>query len=483
MDHVSAARTLLADTGMVVAREDLALEAAYWAQLPGNFAFRTRKAPITTDNWSDMVPLHNYPTGRADGNHWGPAVATLVNLARSAYYLSLHAADPTDPDGGSRKDVGHTRLIGPSGSGKTVLMGFLACMLRRFTPAVTQVFFDKDHGLEILIRAEGGTYLPLEAGVPTGMNPLQLENTQANLEFLRQWLHRLVARPGQPLSVQAEADLDTALREVMKLDAPLRRLTRVLDRLDATDPEGAHARLSKWCAKEHGDYAWVFDNPRDEIAATLKASSMVGFDVTDFLDNPTTRDPVTMYLFHVVQHMLDGRRTVVWLDEFSKLLSDPSFEAFANNGLRTWRKRDACAVFATQSPSDVIASKIARTLIEQSPTAIYFPNPDATEADYIEGFGLTLEEYRLVREGMPTGARQFLVKQGHHSQVCELDLKGFDFELAVISGRARNLQTVRRLIDELGPDPHAWLLAFRAALTRPDPTADTDRVVPTRAAA
>ena len=34
-DSVALARTLLADTGMTVAREDLALEAAFWAQLPG----------------------------------------------------------------------------------------------------------------------------------------------------------------------------------------------------------------------------------------------------------------------------------------------------------------------------------------------------------------------------------------------------------------------------------------------------------------
>ncbi len=34
-DHVAKARHLLGETGMVVAREDLALEAAFWAQLPG----------------------------------------------------------------------------------------------------------------------------------------------------------------------------------------------------------------------------------------------------------------------------------------------------------------------------------------------------------------------------------------------------------------------------------------------------------------
>ena len=45
--------------------------------------------------------------------------------------------------------------------------------------------------------------------------------------------------------------------------------------------------------------------------------------------------------------VLDGRRLVVWMDEFSKLLSDPSFESFAKDGLKTWRKLEGVAAFAT----------------------------------------------------------------------------------------------------------------------------------------
>ena len=60
-DHIALARSLLADTGMLVAREDLALEAAFWAQLPGNFSVRPRKAPITSRNFAAMAPFHNYP--------------------------------------------------------------------------------------------------------------------------------------------------------------------------------------------------------------------------------------------------------------------------------------------------------------------------------------------------------------------------------------------------------------------------------------
>ena len=116
---------------MLVAREDLALEAAFWAQLPGNFPLRPRKAPITSRNLAAMAPFHNYPLGRADGNHWGEALTLFITSARSPYYFSLHASDPKDPDGGSRKDTGHTLICGPTGSGKTVFIGFLVAMLAR----------------------------------------------------------------------------------------------------------------------------------------------------------------------------------------------------------------------------------------------------------------------------------------------------------------------------------------------------------------
>ena len=42
-DAVAFARSVLADTGMLVAREDLGLESAFWAQLPGNFRTASEK--------------------------------------------------------------------------------------------------------------------------------------------------------------------------------------------------------------------------------------------------------------------------------------------------------------------------------------------------------------------------------------------------------------------------------------------------------
>jgi type IV secretion system protein VirB4 len=462
-DHVALARSLLADAGITVAREDLALEAAFWAQLPGHFLMRPRKAPITSRNFCAMAPFHNYPSGRPTGNHWGDALTLLMTSASSPYHFSLHASDPADPDGGSRKDTGHTFICGPTGSGKTVFIGFLVAMLGR--QRATQVIFDKDRGLEILVRALGGEYLELKNGVPTGFNPLQLPCTADNEEFLRSWL-RVLLRTANPrsLTVREQTDLDQALRGTLALDVSARRLSRLAEFLDPTDPEGIHARLVRWCESARGDYGWVFDNAEDSVVSRLAGRSVIGFDVTDFLENEVTRPPVTLYLFHLVRQLLDGRQLVCWMDEFWRLLADPAFESFAKEGPKTWRKLNGVMCLATQSASDVLQSPISRTIIEQTPTKIFFPNVDANADEYIGGFGLTEREFKLVKEQLEPGSRMFLVKQGHHSVVCQLDLKGFDAELAVISGRTSAVERMHRLIHEHGRDAAAWLPAFCASV-------------------
>lgn len=461
-DDVALARAMLADCGMTVAREDLAMEAAFWAQLPGCFALRPRKAPITSRNFAAMAPFHNYPAGRASGNHWGDALALLITSARSPYYFSLHASDPKDPDGGSRKDTGHTFICGPTGSGKTVVIGFLVSLLME--QGATQVIFDKDYGLEILVRALGGKYFPLRNGEPTGFNPLQLEPTPSTIEFQKSWLRMLVR--GAPLTTREQTDLDQALRGTLALDRRNRRLSRLIEFTDPTRAEGIHARLARWCRGTGGEYGWVFDNDEDCIATQLSGQAIAGFDVTHFLDNETLRGPINRYLFHLVEQLIDGRRLVCWVDEFSKALADPDFQAFADNAPKTWRKLNGALCVATQTASAVIESPIARTIVEGTATKIFFPNPDAASEDYVEGFGLSEREFKLLKEQLEPGSRKFLVKQGHYSIVCQLDLKGFDEELAVISGRRSTVNELHRLIEEHGPEPVCWLPTFMAAHRR-----------------
>ncbi len=467
-DHVADARARLADTGLLIAREDLGLEAAFWAQLPGCFALRPRVSPISTRNFAGMNPFHNFPSGHGAGKHWGGAVVTFPTSAGSPYEFALHV-----------DDIGHTFLCGPTGSGKTVLVAFLIALYQR--QGATQVVFDKDRGLEILVRALKGSYLPLRNGVSTGFNPLSLPLTPANIEFLRNWL-RVLARPAagvfgvgdtlRDLSVREDRDLDHALRGTMALDPLDRRLSRLIEFLDRTDPEGLHGRLSRWCASTGGEYAWVFDNPCDTVVPMMSGAGVLGFDVTEFLDHATIRTPITLYLFHLVRQLLDGRRLICWLDEFWRMLADPAFEQFAKDGPKTWRKLNGVMCLSTQSASDVLASPLSHTIVEQTATKIFFPNVDAALAEYREGFGLSARQFALIKSELTAASHQFLIKKGHDSVVCELDLSGLEAELTVFSGRATSLQRLERLMAELTEDPDRWLNAFLAeGASRPRPTA------------
>ena len=60
-DQVGLARSMLADTGMTVAREDLAVEAVFWAQLPDTLQcvpVRRRSRRVTSARWRHSTTIH-----------------------------------------------------------------------------------------------------------------------------------------------------------------------------------------------------------------------------------------------------------------------------------------------------------------------------------------------------------------------------------------------------------------------------------------
>ena len=443
-DHMSVARAALADTGMVAAREGAALEAAYWSQLVGNFAWRARPAPITSLNFAAFSPFHTFPGGQADGNHWGGAIALLKTNARSPYFFNFH-----------KGDLGHTLIIGPSGGGKTVLLNFLMAQAEK--TGARQIFIDKDRGAQIFVAACGGTYLALHNGVPTGFSPLKaLADCAEDKNFLSLFIRQLVRADGKPISVQEERLIDDGINAVMKLAASDRSLSALRSMMGMKDASGVGARLEKWTSE--GSLGWVFDNHQDSM--TLDAQ-FIGFDMTDFLDNADIRTPVMLYLFHRIDQLLTGERIIICIDEFWKALGDEAFRRFAQDGLKTYRKRNALLVFATQSPADALKSDISHSILEQVSTKVMLPNPFGARQDYIDGFALSETEFKLVREELAPESHKFLVKQGHDSVVAELDLSGLDNELAILSGRAETTAILNEIIAEVGSDPNVWLPLFQ----------------------
>jgi type IV secretion system protein VirB4 len=137
---------------------------------------------------------------------------------------------------------------------------------------------------------------------------------------------------------------------------------------------------------------------------------------------------------------------------------------------KTIRKQNGLGIFATQSPEDALQSDIAAALIEQTATMVLLPNPNANREDYVDGLKLTEAEYNVVKS-LDERSRCFLVKQGHASSVCQLNLRGLDDALAVISASTDNIGILHELLEEVArregvaPDElraEQWLDAFYA---------------------
>lgn len=446
----------LADMGAVAVREDIGMEPAFWGQFPGNEAYVVRRSLISTANAAGFLSLHGFPAGRATGNHWGDAVGVLETTSATPYFFNFHEGD-----------LGNFTVIGPSGSGKTVALNFLAAQAQRFGPRL--VFFDKDRGAEIFLRAIGGHYTRLTPGEPTGMNPLALPDTPANRAFLRDWLAVLLQADG----AEERATIARAVAAAYDHDPAFRRLRHLGELLGgARRPEAGDLvhRLQPWIGS--GENAWLFDNPVDRLHLDART---LGFDMTRLLDSPRLRTPAMMYLFHRIDERLDGDPTMILIDEGWKALDDAVFAGRIRDWLKTLRKRNALVGFATQSAGDALASSIAAAIVEQTATMIFMPNARAKAEDYCAGFGLTEHELALIR-ALPADSRCFLVRHANHSVVVRLDLSGMGEMVAVLSGREASVRRLDAIRAQVGDDPADWYPLLTGAPWPGGPAADDDAV-------
>ncbi|OOO23171.1 VirB4 family type IV secretion/conjugal transfer ATPase [Agrobacterium pusense] len=448
-DAVALIGNELGALGASYVREDLNAEPAYWAQLPGNQAYIARRAVISTLNCAGLSSFHAYPYGKPDGNHWGPAITIFETTSGTPFFFNFHQGD-----------VGHTTVFGPTGSGKTVIMAFLILQAYRVSPRLKTIVFDKDRGLDIMVRAAGGTYLTLEPGEPSGWNPLLLDDTKENRVFLYQLLSFMLkpSKEGESLTPQEETIIRTAIKSVLKTkDRSYRRLSSLRALLAGTErTEGSLiARLDKWV--DHGPYAWLFDNPDDNLDISRP---MIGFDMTSILDDPPVRTAALLYMFHRLDEVYDGKAPIINLmDEAWKLLDDDEFKRTMKDYFKTIRKRNGLVIFGTQSADDVVQSSVSRTIIEQTSTNIFFANPKADENSYMEHFGLSRAEFDWVKNGDPA-SRFMLIKHAKSSVIARVDMSHMPEFIKVLSGREETVREVEMLREEYGDDPKNWLSKF-----------------------
>jgi len=442
LDEAAAdVQSAFTELGLIGVREDVNMEPAFWAQFPGNFKDIGRRALVSSGNYASLASYHNFPVGRREANHWGEAITVLETTSAGPYFFNFH-----------RGDLGNFTLIGPSGSGKTVVLAFLLAQAQKLSPRT--VYFDKDRGAEIFLRAIGGRYDILRPGVPTGLNPLLLNDDPGNRRFLADWTAKLLTAGGAPLDVEDVGAIAEAVDANFAQPPRFRRLRHFAELFRGGRRPTSNdlaARLGPWHGA--GDYAWLFDNEADALDLSART---IGFDLTQILDDPAARTPAMMYLFHRVEQRLDGTPSIIVIDEGWKALDDEVFVQRIKDWEKTIRKRNGIVGFCTQSAHDALESRISSAIIEQAATQIFMINPKAQEAEYCGGFGLTSHEFDLVRT-LPDSSHCFLIKHGADSVVARLNLSGMPDLLKVLSGRESTVRQLDALRAVHGDAPEAWL--------------------------
>lgn len=447
----------LAESGAIeVVPVDLVADGAWFSQQPGNFTWRPRKATVSNRAFAALACAHNFLRGKRDGNPWGEALALTRTPSGSPFYLNLHAS-PEEEDSEGKKLPGNTLLVGSTGSGKTTLLTGLIALSPKWPVRPRVVSFSLDRDTEIVIRALGGVFFSFERNQPTGCNPFQREPTPDRIGFWVELVKQCVHSTELPLLPSDEQAITQAVRTMAALPSHLRFFSTLRQSLPRTGANSLYDRVGKWCRE--GQLEWVFDSSDDRLG-DLRSAKAIGFDYTGVLNSPDVRTPIMMYLLNVMEELVNGEPLIYHVAECWKALGDPAFAPFVRHKQKTIRKMNGLGIFDTQEVGDLLSNDNGRTMVEQSVTKLILPNSDAVRDEYVDGLGLTDEEFGIVKSLGATGSRRFLCKQGRASVQCEFDLGGMDDYLAVLSSTTDNVHLLDSVRAEVGDDPCVWLPRF-----------------------
>ena len=399
-----AIKVMSTHDGMLIA-ETYNLLNACLSIVPGNSAHNLRRLALLETNYADLSFLFTLHTGERTNRHLNRnALAVLETRHQTPFFFNLHV-----------EDVGHTVLIGATGSGKSFLLNFLITQAEQYTPRT--VVFDLGHSYRKLAGLFRGSYVQVglrQQGVT--INPFALAPTPENLHFLHAFVRVLLeGTDTYHLSDAEDREVYESIENLYALDRAQRRLFTLANLL----PRALSARLSKWV--EGGRYAGVFDNVED----TLTIQRFQVFEFEEARAYPAVLEALLFYVLHrageqVTASAAAGQLTLCVMDEAWRFIQHDRLREYVQDALKTWRKRNAAMVLATQSVDDFASADLLRTVVESCPTKLLLANPSLDRPQYADLFHLNDIELDLLTQLQPR--RQFLLKRPQLAKVLALDV-------------------------------------------------------------
>jgi type IV secretion system protein VirB4 len=117
---------------------------------------------------------------------------------------------------------------------------------------------------------------------------------------------------------------------------------------------------------------------------------------------PQLIEPLLFYVLHRASFVINDPAAadvlkIFELDEAWRFFKVPTVLSYLSDGARTWRKKEAVIIMATQSLEEVKqASGLLSLVKEQFPTKIFLANPGMDRELYADTFGLNSRELDLI---------------------------------------------------------------------------------------
>ncbi|KQQ65463.1 type IV secretion system protein VirB4 [Acinetobacter sp. Leaf130] len=423
---------------MIPKKEDLIAEPTFYSMLVGNYDKLQRPATINTNNFAGFASLHNSPVGQKKNNHWGDFIIQLKTISNTPYFFNFHEFD-----------VGHCRITTGTGGGKTTLINALLTAADKHEPYIFH--FDFEYSASVWVKAMGGNHTVLSELVPTGWNPLQLDDTEGN----RLFLSKLFAFMGQdynelgnpkPLTTAEEKKISDVIESIYRYDKSRRRLRNFISYFGMPTDNNLAERMSKWVGSGH--LANIFDNENDNFS--IEGARIFGYEMKNVINNDVVLGAMSMYIFHRIDlAMSQGKPFIVVVEEGQRYISNPINKEWLKIMLTTYRRRNGMMIFVTPTP-EVITSD--DDLIGQFKTTILLPNDKANRKTYMgddqkAGLGCTEFEYEWV-VNTPPHKRLFMIKNSHDSVISKLDLSNMSEIIPILSGNEVRHNILAEILDK-----------------------------------
>jgi type IV secretion system protein VirB4 len=417
---------------------------AWLGSLPGHAYANIRQPPISTLNLAHMVPSSAVWAGPERDDHFGaPPLLYGRTEGSTPFRLSLHVGD-----------VGHTLVVGPTGAGKSVLLALMALQFRRY--ARNQIFaFDFGGSIRAASLAMGGDWHDLggeltdASETSVSLQPLARIHETAERAWAADWIVAILMRENIQITPEVKEHIWTALTSLASAPVGERTITGLAVLLQSNDLKQA---LRAYCVG--GPYGRLLDAEAEHLgSADVQAFEIEGLVGTG------AAPAVLSYLFHRIGDRMDGRPTLLIIDEGWLALDDDGFADQLREWLKTLRKKNASVIFATQSLSDIDGSKIAPAIIESCPTRLLLPNERAIEPQITaiyRRFGLNDRQIEILARATPK--RDYYCQSRRGNRLFELGLS--EVGLALCAASAKSDQTlIAEIFAEHGRDGFlaAWL--------------------------